>query len=380
MPHSLDIVIFGLAITSSFGNGHATTWRALIRGLHERGHRVLFLERDQPWYAAHRDAPQLPYCETQLYANVGTLRERFTQRLRKADAVVVGSYVHEGRDVCQWVLEQARGVRAFYDIDTPVTLADLDRDRCEYLGLEQIAEFDLLLSFTGGPTLQRLERQFGAKRALPLYCSVDATGHSPRTSAREFALGYMGTYSTDRQPGLERLLNEPARALSAERFVVAGAQYPWQLHWPANVERLQHVAPDRHAAFYGTQRFTLNLTRASMRAAGYSPSVRLFEAAACGTPVISDEWPGLAEFFTPGTEILTARTAADVIAYLQNVNDCERRHIARAARERVLAEHTGSRRAAQLESYIESAQLRSTFGTAIEEMTPPLSSQISAIL
>lgn len=355
MRHSDEIIFIGLSITSSWGNGHATTYRSLIRGLHRRGHRVLFLEHDQPWYASNRDAPILPYCHSRLYADVDELRARYTPRIRAAAAVIVGSYVHQGRDVCDWVLERAGGVKAFYDIDTPVTLSRLQNDSCEYLRASQVPQFDVMLSFTGGPTLQRLEDEFGARCARPLYCSVDVDQHRPAASKKDLELGYLGTYSVDRQPALEELLNQPARRLPKQRFAVVGAQYPEDLAWPKNVQRVDHMAPDQHAMFYSRQRFTLNLTRADMRKAGYSPSVRLFEAAACGTPIISDDWVGLGEVLEPGKEILIAHSAADVTRYLQDVSDAETRDIAEAARERVCAEHSSAHRAAELENYLAAA-------------------------
>lgn len=358
MRPSDEIIFIGLSITSSWGNGHASTYRSLIRGLHDRGHRVLFLECDRPWYASNRDAPVLHYCKSLLYADFEELRERFTQRLRAAAAVVVGSYVHDGRRVCDWVLNHARGVKLFYDIDTPVTLAQLRDDRCDYLSLAQVPEFDVMLSFTGGPTLQRLQDEFGARDARVLYCSVDVDQHRPIVHRREIDLGYLGTYSDDRQPSLETLLNEPARRLPAQRFAVVGAQYPIDLRWPRNVQRIEHMAPDAHADFFGRQRFTLNLTRADMRRAGYSPSVRLFEAAACGTPIVSDEWPGLNELLEPGREILLARAADDVTTILQDLDHEQAQRIADAARERICAEHSSAQRAQEFESYLDEAGAR----------------------
>lgn len=356
MSQPIDIVILGLAITSSWGNGHATTYRSLIKGLHQRGHRVLFLERDQPWYADNRDAPRIDECDTQLYSSLEDLQRRFAGRIRSADAVIVGSYVQDGRAVCDWVLEQARGVRAFYDIDTPVTLARLRTDECDYLRADQVPAFDLMLSFTGGPILNELETVFGARRAEALYCSVDADAYRPHLVMRSIDLGYMGTYSVDRQPGLDLLLNRCARRLPSRKFLVVGAQYPQELRWPANVERRDHLAPAQHAHFYSRQRFTLNVTREDMRRAGWSPSVRLFEAAACGAPIISDDWPGLEEVLTPDQEILVAHTTDDVVGWIEGMNEQQRLRIAQGARERVLSAHTGAQRAAELERCLESAR------------------------
>jgi spore maturation protein CgeB len=353
MPQPADIVVLGLALSSSWGNGHATTYRSLIKGLSERGHRVLFLERDLPWYADNRDLHDFPYCELAIYTDLEDLQSRFTAIVRSAPAVLVGSYVPDGQRVCEWVLNTATGVRGFYDIDTPVTLAKLREGQCDYLHRSQIAGFDVYLSFTGGPMLRELERTFRAQRAEALYCSVDPDLYAPCAAPACYDLGYMGTYSVDRQPPLERLLVEPARALPEQRFIVAGPQYPSDIRWPANVQRLDHVGPDEHAAFYGSQRFTLNVTRADMIAAGHSPSVRLFEAAACGVPIVSDVWPGIETLFRDGTEILLARSTDDVLRYLREVSDAERRAIGKAARERVLAQHSGLMRAAELERFLQ---------------------------
>jgi spore maturation protein CgeB len=352
MTGRLRIVILGLSITSSWGNGHATTYRALVAQLRARGHDVLFLEREVPWYAAHRDLPQPPYCRAALYQDRADLEQRFRDEVAEADLVVVGSFVPEGAAVGEWVVRTATGVTAFYDIDTPVTLAQLARGECEYLSLELIPRYDLYLSFTGGPMLERLEREFGSPAARPLYCSVDPDTYRPQDLPARWDLGYVGTYSADRQPGLERLLLAPAARDPELRFLVAGPKYPESLRWPENVTRLPHVEPARHPWLYGSQRFTLNLTRADMIAAGWSPSVRLFEAAACGTPIISDYWDGLETFLTPGREILLARSSQEMLEILREMPDTERRALGTRARQRVLAAHTSAHRARELEGYV----------------------------
>ena len=351
-PAKLDVVIIGLSITSSWGNGHATTYRGLVRELVARGHDVLFLEHDRPWYADNRDMPAPPWGRTELYRNVTDLKDRFARAVRRADLVIVGSYVVKGVNVGEWVTSVANGLTAFYDIDTPVTLAKLKRGDTEYLSHALIPKYDLYLSFTGGPTLRKLERELGSPKALPLYCSVDPELYYPQDLPRKWDMGYLGTYSADRQPPLERLMLEPARRLPRRKFVVAGPQYPPGIAWPRNVARVEHLPPAGHRAFYNSQAFTLNVTRADMIKAGYSPSVRLFEAAACGVPIVSDAWPGLDTFFAPGEEILIARSSDEALAYLRHVGEAERRQIGAAARARVLARHTAAKRAAELESYV----------------------------
>jgi spore maturation protein CgeB len=346
----LKVVILGLTITSSWGNGHATTYRALVRGLEQRGHQVLFLERDMPWYAAARDQPD-PHGRTVLYRSLDQLKKKFSGAIRDADVVVVGSYVPDGIELGKWVIETAGGVAAFYDIDTPVTLASVERGDCFYLSADLIPRYHFYLSFTGGPILQRLERQYGSPMARALYCAVDDDLYRPLALPTRWHLGYMGTYSADRQQVLQELLLEPASRCREARMVVAGPQYPAAMQWPANVERIEHLAPCAHPAFYNQQAFTLNLTRANMVHAGYSPSIRLFEAAACGCPMISDWWEGLNNFFTIGEEILVADSPEKTLEYLFDLSEREREAIGKRARARVLSEHTALHRAGELENY-----------------------------
>jgi len=348
----MTIVFIGLSITSSWGNGHATNYRALVAALDARGHDVLFLERDVPWYAARRDLPQPPWGRTELYDSPADLRRRFVEDVVRADAVVLGSYVPDGVVVAEWVLHTAAGAVAFWDIDTPVTVTKLEAGDEEYLSRTLVPRFDLYLSFTGGPLLTRLETEFGARRARPFYCMADAAAYRPLDEDERWLLGYLGTYSSDRQPAVESLLLEPARRLPSERLVVAGPQYPSAAEWPANVERIEHLAPGDHPMFYARQRFTLNVTRPAMVRAGWSPSVRLFEAAACGTPVISDRWDGLDDFFEPGTEIVVVDSPDEVVDAVRGLTSGDADMIGAAARKRVLAEHTPERRVAELETHL----------------------------
>jgi spore maturation protein CgeB len=347
----VKIVFCGLSITSSWGNGHATNYRALVRELSARGHEVLFLERDVPWYAAHRDLPEPPWGRTALYSSLEQLEDHAAD-VAAAELVVVGSYVPEGVAVAEWVLEHAGGAVAFYDIDTPITLAKLRAGDAEYLSPALVGRFDLYLSFTGGPTLRVLEEEFGARRPVAFYCLVDPEAYRPLQETPYWDLAYLGTYSDDRQPVLEQLLIEPATRLPDGDFAVAGPRYPEQVEWPENVERIEHVPPDNHPGFYASQRFTLNVTRAQMREAGWSPSVRLFEAAACAVPVISDRWEGLDQIFVPGEEILIADSPDDVVHHLKETGEDKRLALGERARARVLAEHTAERRCEQLEAEV----------------------------
>ena len=350
----MRIVVLGLSLSSSWGNGHATTYRALLRALAAQGHDILFLERDVPWYAAHRDLADPDWCRLVFYEDLGGLRAHDAE-IAGAGVVVVGSYVPDGVAVGRHVQATARGVRAFYDIDTPVTLTKLDRGDHEYISPELIPGYDLYLSFTGGPTLDLLETRFGSPAARALYCSVDPDLYPRLERKKRWDLSYLGTYSADRQPVLDRLLVQPARERPDLRFVVAGPQYPDGLDWPANVQRIPHVGPADHAEFYAASRFTLNVTRADMVAAGWSPSVRLFEAGSCGVPIISDRWRGLGDIFDEGREILPAASAGDVIEFLRASPE-EASRVGDAGRRRVLAGHTAAHRATEFERHVASVR------------------------
>jgi len=349
----LSIVVLGLSLSSSWGNGHATTWRALLKSFAARGHRILFLERDVPWYAENRDLTHAPYCDLRFYQSVEELREVWRTAIAAADAVIIGSFVPEGVEVARLVQSEASGSVVFYDIDTPVTLGKLAAGDHEYIAPDLVSLFDLYLSFTGGPLLDRLRESYGA-RAAALWCSVDADAYQPIAAEKKWDLSYLGTYSDDRQPTLNRLLIEVACQAPDLSFVVAGPQYPATIEWPANVLRLEHVAPADHAAFYCSSRFTLNVTRREMIAAGFSPSVRLFEAAACGVPIISDVWNGIDTFFTPTKDIFLAQDRCAVLDALRNPDPGAQ--VAASARARVLASHTSARRAEELEQLLESVR------------------------
>jgi spore maturation protein CgeB len=347
----MNCVFLGLSITSTWGNGHATTYRGLLKELSKRGYRTTFLERDVLWYASHREFEELPYCAVALYSSLEELKDRFTGLIRTADVVVVGSYVPDGIAVGEWVTSTAKNLTAFYDIDTPVTLSNLKIGRCEYLSVPLCSKYDLYLSFTGGPTLDFIEHKLGSPCARPLYCSVDPALYYPQSEPARWDIAYLGTYAADRQAALEYLLFSAARKHPHRHFVVAGPQYPDTVIWPPNVERIEHLPASEHRQFYNSQKFTLNLTRRDMIRSGYSPSVRLFEAGACGIPILTDDWPGLQTFYEPYSEILPIRRDTDLEFYL-HIPEEQRLEVAQRARERTLRFHTAAVRAREFEAHV----------------------------
>ena len=353
----MKIVIWGLTVSSSFGNGHATLWRGLIRALGTAGHEVVFVERDQPWYADHRDLVDLPGGRLVLYRDWAEVAHRAD--LHDGDAAIITSYCADAQAAAPRVLD-GRGTSVFYDLDTPVTLARLAAgEPVDYLPTDGLAAFDLVLSYTGGPALTALSERLGARTPRPLYGHVDPAVHRPMAPVELYRgdLSYLGTYAADRQVGVERLFCAAAAGAPARRFVLGGSGYGADFPWQPNMFFMSHVAPPDHPAFFCSSRLTLNVTRGDMAAMGWCPSGRLFEAAACGVPILSDDWDGLDRFFTPGEEILIGGTTQDALDALGR-SDAELARIAAAARERVLAHHSSAARAAELVTLIEQAATR----------------------
>jgi spore maturation protein CgeB len=345
----MKLVVFGLSVSSSWGNGHAVLWRALIRSLGAQGHCTVFFERDVPYYAENRDLTELPGGSLILYRDWSEVAFEAKRQLAEADTAIVTSYCPDALAAADLVFS-GRALRVFYDLDSPVTLARLScGEPVAYLGAEGLAGFDLVLSYAGGGALIALREHLGARRVAPLYGCVDPEHYhpAPPPGGARAALSYLGTYAEDRQSELIRLFLDPARQRPNRRFIIGGAQYPEGFPWLPNVFFERHVSPSAHSRFYAAARSTLNVTRAAMAACGWCPSGRLFEAAACATPILSDWWDGLGEFFDPGTEIIVVRTTEDVLAALE-LSDRELAAIGAAARGRALAEHSSDRRALEL--------------------------------
>jgi spore maturation protein CgeB len=353
----LRIVIFGLTISSSWGNGHATLWRGLCKWLIRHGHHVVFYERDVPYYAATRDFHEMPEGRLELYARWEDVRARATQDIREADVAIVTSYCPDALAVTRVMLAQDRARRVFYDLDTPVTLARLRvGEQVPYIDDQGFADFDLVLSYSGGETLNEFRVRLGARRVAPLYGHADPDVHRPAEPQSHYraALSYLGTYSADRQAALEDLLLKPAVKQPQHRFLIGGAQYPHDFPWSSNIYFVRHLPPAEHASFFCSSRLTLNVTRKAMAEVGWCPSGRLFEAASCGAPIISDAWDGIDAFFRPGEEIAVARDEFDTVAALE-LSDQELRAMSRRARERVLEQHSSKRRALELVTLLEGA-------------------------
>jgi spore maturation protein CgeB len=355
------VVIFGLTISSSWGNGHATLWRGLCKYLVRSGHSVVFFERDVPYYAGARDLYEIPGGRLELYSSWEDVQPIAHSSVMEADAAIVTSYCPDALTATELILSQDRATPVFYDLDTPITLAKVQAgEPVPYIGPTGLDGFALVLSFTGGQQLfDEFRRKLGAREIRPLYGHVDADTHRPVPAEAHYRadLSYLGTYSEDRQSGLEALFVSPARSRRDLRFLIGGAQYPPDFPWSSNIYFVRHLPPSEHAPFFASSRITLNVTRSAMAKMGWCPSGRLFEAAACGAPLLSDRWIGLENFFQPGEEILLADDADDTLAALQ-LDDDQLSGIARRARERTLDLHSSNRRAIDLIELLEQAASR----------------------
>jgi spore maturation protein CgeB len=353
----MHFVIFGLTISSSWGNGHATLWRGLLKAMARRNHTVTFYERDAPYYSSTRDQWTIPPgVNHRLYDRFEEIRSEATIELGRADVAFATSYCPDGPAAAVLILDSRVPLRLYYDLDTPVTLDALNSGLpVDYLPAGGLAGFDLVLSYTGGRALSGLQDRLGARTVAPLYGWVDSETHAPTTPQADLrsTLSYLGTYAADRQPALEELFVRPARQLPHERFLIGGAQYPNDFPWLHNLFFLRHMPPALHPVFFCSSRATLNVTRRAMATYGFCPSGRLFEAAACGTPLLSDCWEGLESFFSPGEEILTVASAEDVVQAL-SLSDRELSLIAEAARDRTLTHHTAEHRLIELETLCQS--------------------------
>lgn len=353
----LDLVVIGRSLTSTRGNGHTTFHRALVGALVSCGHRVLFLQGDPRGEPA--DLAPIPRADLATYGSVDDLEGRFRDRIRAADAVLVGSSTLGGADLGHWVNDVAEGTTVFVDIDAPITLRRLENGELPHPERGLIRRYDIHLSVAGGPALRTLEHAYGCGTARAFLPMVDPRELRPiRADAPRWHLGYLGAYRPERASRLERLLLGPARQDGALSACLAGAGYQDDVAWPSNVERLGHLPAPERSRFYARQRFALHVTDDARALGTWSPCVGLFEAAACGVPVISDPWDGLDYFFRPGAEIFVAETAEDVLRIVHDTDESEARMVGERARRRVLGRDTSEHRVRQLEQHLQDARER----------------------
>lgn len=352
---TLDLVIVGRSILSSHSNPMAELYRGLINELAHRGHRTTYLEPYDFAGIAHRDMLRSPYCEVWTYGDVDTLIDEYLPAIQSADLVLLASGVPETDRIAQWIAQEARGITIYYDTDLARTSANLAQSTdCTFcLSAQTLGCFHLYLSTTGGPALAGLAENYGLHCARPLYESIDPFSYYRMDIEKSYDLGFIGNFKEERQHKLEELLLGPARTTPNRQFVLAGGSYPEDQKWPQNLTYLEHLPGTNHVDFYNRQACTLIVGRKDRSVLGYTPSRSLLAAAACGVPVLTENWDGIEHFFETGRELYCVSQSQEVLDVLYGTDEYTRLKLGSCARERVLAEHTTAHRAQQLLAYWE---------------------------
>jgi spore maturation protein CgeB len=349
MNECLRIVVLGRSLTSSAENPYLGAYRSLLREVYALGHDILYLQPDSPGRADDPDLPRHYFCHVERYQSLDELKSDFGKELAQANIVILTSGIADGVAVTEWALATAACPVALHDLDTPATLASLVEGQCDFLSPELIGRFDLVLTSSGGPSIDLLRRMYGVRCVKTLYAAFDQELFYPQHLEPRWDLGYRAPHRPGEAAALDRLLIKVAESWPDLELSLAGPGYPDDLPTPSNLSRLGPVGRAEQRRHDNVHRFMLSLSSSCPSIAGFSPSARMFEACACGVPVIAQHSTGLESFLEPGDEVLTARSTDDVATILRTLPDDERRRIGMNARERVLREHTVAQRALELE-------------------------------
>lgn len=354
----MKLVLFGSSLVSAYWNGAATYYRGICKALHARGHSIVFVEPDIYERQAHRDLLEdPPYAEVRVCHGWSDLAAEI-ERARHADLVAKCS------GVGQWDLELAQAVLdiqsartrvAFWDVDAPQTLASAAAEAVGAPGTFRalIPRFDMILLYGGGPPVEAAYAQLGARRTQLVYNAVDPNEYFPVAPdpTRACDVLFMGNRMPDREQRVRDVLFRAAE-LAPDLHVVLGGNGWDSAEVPANVRCVGHVPTGDHRVWNCSARLVLNINRMDMAATGYSPPTRVFEAAGCGSCIVTDAWAGIDTFFEPDREILVAQTAQDLVRYARATSAERAGTVGRAARERVLRDHTYAARAAELDAVL----------------------------
>ncbi len=353
MSVGLDIAFFGSSLVSAYWNGAATYYRGVLRALARRGHRITFYEPDAYGRQQHRDIPDPDWARVVVYPGEGEEGVfRALEAARAADLVVKASGVGVFDQLLErevLALQRPGTIVVFWDVDAPATLERLRDDPADpFRAL--IPRYDLVFTYGGGDPVVGEYGALGARSCVPIYNAVDPETHYPVAADPRFEadLGFLGHRLPDREARVDEFFLGVAARLPRHRFLLGGNGWE-DKPMPVNVRYLGHVYSGDHNAFNCSPRAVLNINRASMARTGYSPPTRIFEAAGAGACIITDRWAGIEEFLEPNREVLVASDGADVASQLEGLTAERAVVIGRAALERVLAEHTYTRRAAAVE-------------------------------
>ncbi|MFW5967900.1 MAG: CgeB family protein [Persicimonas sp.] len=356
----MNIAFFGSSLVSAYWNGAATYYRGIVRALADRGHRVTFFEPDAFERQEHRDIDDPTWAEVVVYAaDEGTAAvDRMLERANAADLIVKASGVgvfdaYLEREVLK--LQDAQTDVVFWDVDAPATLERLDSDPSDPFR-KLVPEYDAIFTYGGGDPVVEAYERFGARRCEPIYNALDPRTHYPAPPDARFAadLSFLGNRLPDREERVEEFFLQPADELESCSFLLAGSGWE-DKPLPDNVHHVGHVFTPDHNAFNASARAVLNISRQSMASYGHSPATRVFEAAGAGACLITDWWEGIERFLEPGDEVLVAKNGSEVVEHLRSLDRRRAERIGRAARRRVLDEHTYEQRVARIERVLDAS-------------------------
>lgn len=355
MSHGPDIAFFGSSLVSAYWNGAATYYRGIIRNLAARGHRITFYEPDAFERQQHRDIPDPEWAKVVVYPATESEARRMLDQARGADIVVKASGVGVFDELLEAAVLDIRkpgGLAIFWDVDAPATLDRMETDPADPFR-PLVPRYDFVFTYGGGDPVVEAYKRFGARECVPIYNALDPATHHPVEPDPRFEgdLGFLGNRLPDREARVEEFFLKAAALAPGRRFLLGGNGWG-DKPMPANVQYLGHVYTRDHNAFNCTPLAVLNISRESMARYGFSPATRVFEAAGAGACLITDAWEGIEMFLEPDWEVLVAADGEEVAERLRRLNLEDARRIGRAAKRRILAEHTYAHRAAQIESIL----------------------------
>jgi spore maturation protein CgeB len=358
VKEGLEIAFFGSSLVSAWWNGACTYYRGIIAGLHQAGHRVTFYEPVAYQRQEHRDIPDPDYARVVIYPAESEAQVRqVVASAGSAEVVVKTSGVGAYDEVLEAaVLEAGRpgALRIFWDVDAPATLGRMEDDVNDSLRT-LLPDYDLVLTYGGGRRVVDRYLALGARECEVVYNAFDPATHHPSAPRSEWEVdcSLLANRLPDREARIDEFFFRAAHLLPDRRFLLGGNGWEAKA-MPSNVGRVGHVGPDWHNAFNSSPRCVLNVTRDSMVTNGWSPATRVFEAAGAGACLITDRWDGISDFLDPGEEVLVASDGAQVAELVSGLTPEGAARIGRRARERVLAQHTYQRRAAQVDQLLRS--------------------------
>ncbi|HEX3443773.1 MAG TPA: glycosyltransferase [Chthoniobacterales bacterium] len=357
MKRGLNIAFFGSSLVSAYWNGAATYYRGIVRALHELGHRTTFFEPDAFERQQHRDLSDPWWADVVVYPGTTSGMQSALGRAREANVIVKASGVgifDAELEAAVLGLKRPENVIIFWDVDAPATLDRLDSNGSDPFH-QLVPQYDLVLTYGGGNPVVTAYKLHGARACIPIYNALDPFLNFPVEQRPDFVadLAFLGNRLPDREARVDEFFVRAAQLAPRFQFLLGGSGWG-DRSFPHNVKYVDHLFTKDLNAFNCSARLVLNISRESMARYGFSPATRLFEAAGAGACLVTDYWDGLEDFLEPDREVLVARNGEEVAALVKDLDEQRRRRIGKAARKRVLADHTYVRRALEVEEVLQS--------------------------